>query len=258
MPELNVNVPTTYCSVRAEYLYNLKRRKGRFIPCAIFGVSSIQARAIGFHCLLENGAVIYRLPLSAFVHKTSAPNLPLDHLELWDCLSRDVVCTEYEMLRGLRVTVVLKDRKKYNGVCLYTLDWHNSSWSDNPGEGGHKCAHIIALDNGCYAAQPNNRIQWHEPSFVTVPFPERPDYETNDHVWSVENKGQKWHTENSQRMFYDLEVIEPHADTNRETGIVQGLPTVRESRRDRVGRGADGRKDDVRGGGTRRGRRRSS
>lgn len=201
--ELNTDVPVTYCKLRAEYLYNGTKRHKELIPCAVFGASSVQGRAIGFHCMLNNGALIYRLPISAFVHKDDAPDLPLDHLELWDCFSPHMVALEYEFLRGLRVDVILKDRVTYPGIYLYTLDWHGNALSENPGEGGHKCAHILQLENGCYAAQPNNRIRWSEPSFITAPFG-RPDYETNNRVWSVENKGGKWATENTDKMFYDI------------------------------------------------------
>ena len=47
------------------------------------------------------------------------------------------------------------------------------------------------------AAQPNNRIQWLCPAFVT-PFREKPDYLTNTRVWKVERE-----TETSQGYFYD-------------------------------------------------------
>ena len=46
---------------------------------------------------------------------------------------------------------------------LFTVDWAHpetnildTDHSEIPHE--HKCAHIIALDDGNYAAQPNNRI----------------------------------------------------------------------------------------------------
>lgn len=215
MSELNVNVPITYCLLRAEYLYNGNpARKGMVIPCAIFGASSLQGRAIGFHCMLDHGALIYRLPISAFVHKMNAPDLPLDYLELWDCLSPQMTCTEYEFLAGMRVDVTLKDKTVEPGIYLYTLDWHGNSLSDNPGEGGHKCAHIIQLENGCYAAQPNNRLRWYEPSFITAHFPEKPDYQTNNRIFSVENKGPKWVTGNDNKLFYDIEA--PTCPTKRK------------------------------------------
>ena len=41
----------------------------------------------------------------------------------------------------------------------------NTEHSEIPQE--HKCAHILALKNGNYAAQPNNRIIWHVNSYTT-------------------------------------------------------------------------------------------
>jgi hypothetical protein len=37
--------------------------------CVIFGIASIAGRAILFHIMLPNGAVYYRLPISAFFQK---------------------------------------------------------------------------------------------------------------------------------------------------------------------------------------------
>jgi hypothetical protein len=38
-----------------------------------------------------------------------------------------------------------------------------------------------------FAAQPNNRLQWFCPAFVS-PFNEKPDYVTNTGVWKVERE----------------------------------------------------------------------
>ena len=43
---------------------------------------------------------------------------------------------------------------------MFTLDWCESEDAEEAGDSAHKCAHLIALDNGNFAAQPNNRIQW--------------------------------------------------------------------------------------------------
>jgi hypothetical protein len=189
---LNADVPLMYCLLRKEYLYDLQRGHGEFIPVCVFGVASIPGRAIMFHCITETGACIYRLPLNAFAWTADAPLMELETIELWDCFSHDISVIEYGYLRGLKMVAILKDRKPYDGTYLYTIDWTNSSIADNPGDGGHKCAHIIQLDNGNYAAQPNNRVQFFEPSFIT-----------NSHIWKVESRA-KWHTEDSSRQFYDL------------------------------------------------------
>jgi hypothetical protein len=119
------------------------------------------------------------------------------------CCSYDVTVIEYEYLQGMRCQCLLKDKKAYAGEYLFTVDWCGTNDSEEPGEGGHKCAHILCLDNGNYAAQPNNRIFWSEPAFITKPFQKRPDYRTNTHIWKCENES-KWMTEHTNRYFYDI------------------------------------------------------
>lgn len=201
---LNVDVPIFPAYVRMEHLYDMTAHADEFVECYVFGVTSIPARAIGFHIMLNNGAQIDRLPICALVHKRTAPRIPLDFLQLWDCFSYDVTCLRYDYLTGLRCATILKDKTWHEGVYEFTLDWHGSSIADDPGEGGHKSAHIIRLDNGCFAAQPNHRMRWYEPSFITKPFPIRPDYKTNSYTWTCENKGGKWVTSDDDRQFYDL------------------------------------------------------
>jgi hypothetical protein len=182
---------------------NLAEGHGEYEPCCIFGVCSLPSRALGFHILLEDGAQFARLPIHAFCWKPGEPQ-PLEVLQMWDCLSYHISVTEYSMLKGLKVRTILKDRKWYPGSYLFTIDWAQSQMSEDPGEGGHKCAHIIKLDNGNFAAQPNNRILWQEPSFITRPLKEgdRPRYRTNSHVWRCETES-VWCTEHSDLMHYD-------------------------------------------------------
>ena len=99
-----------------------------------------------------------------------------------------------------------KDKKFYKGQYLFTVDWAhpesnilNTEHSEIPQE--HKCAHIMALENGNYAAQPNNRIIWHINSYTTKN--DWPDYKVQTTVWDVE--AGEWVTEDSDKMFYDLE-----------------------------------------------------
>lgn len=80
---------------------------------------------------------------------------------------------------------------------MFTLDWFGNEDAEEAGDGGHKCAHVVALDDGNFAAQPNNRIQWFCPAFVT-PWTDKPDYLTNTSVWKVERE-----TETSNGFFYD-------------------------------------------------------
>ena len=65
----------------------------------------------------------------------------------------------------------------------------------------HKCAHILALNNGNYAAQPNNRLLWHINSFTTDT--SWPDYKVQNTYWDAE--ATKMVTEDSDKMFYQME-----------------------------------------------------
>lgn len=197
MPTLNVNIPRFYCLLRKEFLYDGQSHFGEFIKVCVFGVSSVYGRALGFHVLTEHGAVIWRLPIHSLCHKAEAPKRPLDWLQFWDCFSHEVACTVFERLADSRVRVQLRDKSWEGGQYLFTLDWYGHEDAEEAGDGGHKCAHVIALDDGNFAAQPNNRIQWFCPAFVT-PFKEKPDYVTNTSVWKVERE-----TETTAGFFYD-------------------------------------------------------
>lgn len=197
MATLNVNIPRFYCFLRKEFLYDGTAHHGELVDVCVFGVSSIYGKALGFHVLTENGATIWRLPIHALCHKTDSPTMPLDYLQFWDCFSYKISCTTFDRLKENRVSVHLKNREWEKGQYMFTLDWYDSEDAEEAGEGGHKCCHIIALDNGNFAAQPNNKLKWFCPAFIT-PYKEKPDYLTNTRIWKVERE-----QETSTGYFYD-------------------------------------------------------
>jgi len=166
MAYLNANIPATYAQVRREYLYDLSGHVGEAEDCVIFGMASISGSAILFHAIMENGAVFYRLPISAFIQRgfdvKKVPRMRLDELELWNCFSYYPSISTFDILLGQSGKYIGKDKKWYHGTYLFTVDWAHpesnivdTDHSEIPAE--HKCAHIMALENGNYAAQPNNR-----------------------------------------------------------------------------------------------------
>jgi hypothetical protein len=183
--ELNCDVPGGhfYAYVRREYLYDHQDHAGEFEECIVFGIASVPSRALGFHVLLKSGAQFARLPISALVWKTDAPELPLDELECWDCFGVQVTAHAYEFLKECECRVYLKHGRYEWGQYLFTVDWHTNGFSDEPSQ--HKNAHVIKLDNGCFAAQPNNRILWRDASFTQWP-EGKPDYRTNTSKWYAE------------------------------------------------------------------------
>lgn len=198
---LNSNVPEFKCFLRKEFLYNGKTHRGQFVPVVVFGISSIPGRALGFHVITDGGAAIDRIPIHALCWKKDAPAQDLGVLELWDCPGPYVGVHEFDFLAGLRCRTLLSDRKYYGAKYLFTIDWSGSPEADAAGDIGHKSAHLLSLDNGNLAAQPNNRIFWKESSFVTCPLEKNPGYRINETEWRCED-GEKWTSENSDRFFY--------------------------------------------------------
>jgi len=84
MAYLNANIPAQYAQIKREYLYDLKKHHGEVEDCIIFGISALTGRAILFHAIMENGAVFYRLPISAFIQKGFEPSrVPARDLMNW-------------------------------------------------------------------------------------------------------------------------------------------------------------------------------
>ena len=210
MAYLNVNIPVIYCQIRREYLYDLKKHHGEVEDCMVFGLASMAGRPLLFPALMENGGVYYRLPLSAFIQHgfeaEDVPRMQLHELELWNCFSYYPSVTVFDALTTAG-KYLGKDKKWYRGSYLFTVDWAapesnivDTDHSEIPQE--HKCAHIMALENGNYAAQPNNRILWHVPSFTVRN--DVPDWDVNTQNWSVED-GRDWKTADTNKFFYDIE-----------------------------------------------------
>jgi hypothetical protein len=178
--------------------------------CVIFGLVSISGRALLFNIMLPNGACFWRLPISAFFQKhfsrAEVPDMQVDELQLWNSFSYYPSVHSFDWLAGVDGKYLGKDKKFYHGQYLFTVDWAhpetnilNTEHSEIPQE--HKCAHILALTNGNYAAQPNNRILWHINSYTTDN--SWPDYKVQNTVWDCE--GSDWVTEDSDKMFYGIE-----------------------------------------------------
>jgi hypothetical protein len=178
MAYLNANIPPIYCQDTEGVSYmTLTGHHGESEDCVVFGFASITGKALLFH------ALCYRM-VRSFIDCLSArfsKNVFLDpkcricqstQLQLWNCFSYYPSVHCFDWLSGISGKFLGKDKKFYKGQYLFTVDWAhpetnilNTEHSEIPQE--HKCAHIIELENGNYAAQPNNRIIWHVNSYTT-------------------------------------------------------------------------------------------
>ena len=131
MAYLNANIPPTYAQIRKEYLYDLKKHKGEVADCIIFGLSALTGRAILFHAIMENGAIFYRLPISAFIQQgfksSDVPSRRLDELQLWNCFSYYPAVHRWDILDGQAGKYIGKDKKWHPGKYYLQLTLHIQS-----------------------------------------------------------------------------------------------------------------------------------
>ena len=174
----------------------------------------MQHKALYFETLLpEYGALFDKLPLSAFVWKEDAnPDefLPLDTLQLWDCFDYNLTVIEKPLLN--RCEFFGKDRKMHAGQYCFTIDMcHaesstlNTNYSEDDPE--HKTFNVIKLDNGQFAAQPNNRIIWKDQSLIPEDT-KMPDFKVCTQNYQVENTT-KWSVGHTDEWQY-----KSHTETN--------------------------------------------
>lgn len=201
------NIPPVKCFVKAEYLYDQQRRHGELEPCVWLTAKCIKGQALRIESLLvDYGAIYDKLPISAYVWKTVDDPLPLDYLQIWDCLAYDFTVIEKSNLRGLKVKFYGKDKQFHFGNYLFTIDFCNAdpgrldvTFSEGTEE--HKSFNVIKLDNGQFAAQPNNRCLWYDMSLVPNDM-KFPDFLIPQDKWTVENCS-KWAAGDS--WFYSVE-----------------------------------------------------
>jgi hypothetical protein len=197
---LNLNIPHFYGYMRKEHMYQHKDHIGEFVKVTVFAAQSNPDRALLFHVLTDDGLVRSRVPVHMLCHKETAPQLPLDYLQLWDCFSVNCTVVVYDYLKASRIQVVLKDKQKLWGEYMMTFDWYGNPYSDEPTQ--YKSLHMIRLDNGCYTLQPNNRVYWKHMSFVTNPFPANPDFKVDDKVFRCEAVSDRWLIDGDDNSYY--------------------------------------------------------
>jgi len=190
-------LPPVSVYVRKEYLYDLEKGYGEYTPGIWISVKSTQHKALYFETLLTDyGALYDKLPISAFVWTTEVdPStfMPLDHLQIWDCFDYHLTVIDKPILN--RCEFFGKDKKMHPGSYLFTIDnAHsdksilNTNFSEHDPE--HKSFNIIQLDNGQFAAQPNNRVVWRDSS-LTIPNLKQPDFKVCTQNYQVEDTP-KW------------------------------------------------------------------
>jgi len=219
------NRPPIEVFVRKEFLYDVltdhngkSLGKDEYESAHWLTVKSIPNQALYFESLIHDyGAVYDKLPLHAFVWRKDVDVrklYPLDWLQLWDCMSYNISVIRKERLRNARCEVMMKDKSRAPGYYLFTVDPCASDpnevdvgWSETPNE--HKSFNIIKLDNGQFAAQPNNRIIWRHQSQTPSSDLKIPYFKFSTRKWFCENQD-RWSASGATNFNYDTNTDEEY------------------------------------------------
>ena len=198
MSNLIVNLPAINVWVRKEYLTDFKSGFGEFTRGVWVSAKSIPGRAFYFETYLPDyGAMYDKLPISAFVSSPSTPkpDLKLSDLQFWNCMDYGLTILKKSFISSMDMELYTRKGAKMKGIYLFTLDnYHpdlnsvDTNTSEKPDE--HKSHNVVQLENGQYAAYPNNRMRIYDLS-LTPEKPLRPDFKVSTRIYQVEN-GLNW------------------------------------------------------------------
>jgi hypothetical protein len=203
MSILNTNIPSFKALVRKSFFTKNPSDINDFFNVYVFGIQSLAGRILTFHVMTDHGMVRSRVPLSEIYTKVPTEDIPFNFKQLWDCFGEKVSVIEYDFLAFHRAQIVLRDGKKVWGTYIFTVDWYDNPYSDEPSD--YKCGHIFESDEGYLLCMPNNRIFWKDSNWVTKKLPEDlKQFKVDTELPSVENLSSRWVTEDSDSFYYDI------------------------------------------------------
>ena len=201
--ELNINIPSFKCLVRLSHFTKRDTDKNTYHDAYAFGIQSVTGKILTFHIMTDYGMLRSRVPISELFLKEPDIDIPSHYKQLWDCFSENVTVTSFEYLSGKRCEVVLKDGSKVWATYMFTIDWFDNSYSNEPSD--YKCGHILVSDEGYLLCQPNNRIYWKDSNWITKDFPlEKKEIKVDEILESVESHSDRWVSENTNSFYYDI------------------------------------------------------
>jgi hypothetical protein len=202
----NANIPSFKGFVRKSFFTKNKSDYNDFYNVYVFAIQSISGKILTFHVMTDDGMVRSRIPLSEVYTKIPTNDIPFNFKQLWDCFSENVSVIDYDFLAYHRAQIVLRDGNKVWGTYIFTVDWYNNPYSDEPSD--YKCGHVFESDEGYLLCMPNNRIFWKDSNWVTKKLPEDlKQFKVDTDLPSVENLSDRWVTEDGDSFYYTIEEL---------------------------------------------------
>ncbi len=200
---LNTNIPSFKCLIRLSHLTKNEDDKDTYHDGYAFGIQSVEGKILTFHVMTDYGMLRSRVPISEIFLKEPIIDIPNHYKQLWDCFSQNVTVTKFEYLNNKRCNVILKDGEKVWATYLFTLDWFDNPYSDEPSD--YKCGHVLVADDGYLLCQPNNRIYWKDSNWITKEFPlDKKKIKVDTKLDSVESYSDRWVSEDGDSFYYNI------------------------------------------------------
>jgi hypothetical protein len=200
MSYIIASLPPLKCFVRREFLYNFTKGQGELEPAIWVSLKALRGQVFRIESLLPNyGALYDKLPLHAYVWREDYEqvvdgDLPIDILQLWDCMGYRFTVLEKIGLRNLGVKFLGKDKAWWHGRYLFTVDFCADGMDVDTGfteqAEEHKSFNFIRLENGQFACQPNNRCLWYDQSLIPAEV-KFPDFQAAKNFYTVDGS-RKW------------------------------------------------------------------
>lgn len=202
MALLNSSIPSFKALVKRSY-FTKDSADTDYYNVYVFGCQSLSGKILTFHVMTDDGMMRSRVPLSDIYFKQGA-DIPFYFKQLWDCFSESFSVTKYEFLVSHRAEVVLRDGTKVWAEYMFTVDWFDNPYSDEPSD--YKCGHIMKSDDGYLLCMPNNRILWKDSNWVTKTLPNNlKQFKVDTELLSVENVADRWvSVEDSDSFYYEF------------------------------------------------------
>ena len=203
---LNENIPHFKCFVKESYFTKNPKDFNKYHNAYAFGIQSVTGKILTFHVMTDYGMLRSRVPLSEIYLKEPKKDLPYYFKQLWDCFDNDATVITYEFLKEKKCKVILRDKTYAWATYLFTVDWQNNPYSDEPTD--YKCGHVLVADDGYLLCMPNNRIFWKDSNWITKDFPvELKDIKVDTELLSVESVSDRWVSEDTDSFYYELKEI---------------------------------------------------
>ena len=199
---LNANIPHFKALVKRSY-FTQNPEDVEFDHVYVFAIQSVAGKILTFHVMTDYGMMRSRVPISEIYINEPTKDIPFHFKQLWDCFSENVSVVHYDFLSEHRCQVVLKDETLVWAAYMFTIDWFNNPYSDEPTD--YKAGHILVADDGYLMCMPNNRLYWKDSNWITKKFPmDVKSIKVDKELLTVENQSDRWVSEDSDSYYYNI------------------------------------------------------